>query len=64
MGKEAFGGYGSYPFHPAAVGYVVAAVLASDQVCRYPQPYTDIPLWDASGVPLGSAIEGYHALRR
>lgn len=57
VGKEAFGGYGSYPFHPAAVGYVVAAVCWPDQVCRYPQPYTDIPLWDASGVPLGSAIE-------
>ncbi|MDQ9751079.1 RnfABCDGE type electron transport complex subunit D, partial [Acinetobacter baumannii] len=41
VGKEAFGGYGSYPFHPAAVGYVVAAVCWPDQVCRYPQPYTD-----------------------
>ena len=26
IGKEVFGGYGSYPFHPAAVGYAVAAV--------------------------------------
>ena len=26
IGKEIFGGYGSYPFNPAAVGYVVAAV--------------------------------------
>ena len=25
IGKEVFGGYGSYPFHPAAVGYAVAA---------------------------------------
>ena len=24
IGKEVFGGYGSYPFHPAAVGYAVA----------------------------------------
>jgi electron transport complex protein RnfD len=26
IGKEVFGGYGSYPFNPAAVGYAVAAV--------------------------------------
>ncbi len=40
IGKEAFGGYGSYPFHPAAVGYVVAAVSWPDQVMRYPAPGT------------------------
>ena len=56
IGKEVFGGYGSYPFHPAAVGYVVAAVSWPEQVFRYPQPYTAIPLWDASGVPTSSAI--------
>ena len=38
IGKEVFGGYGSYPFHPAAVGYVVAAVSWPEQVFRYPQP--------------------------
>ena len=48
IGKEIFGGYGSYPFNPAAVGYVVAAVSWPEQVFRYPQPYTSIPLWDAS----------------
>ena len=48
IGKEVFGGYGSYPFHPAAVGYVVAAVSWPEQVFRYPQPYASIPLWDAS----------------
>ena len=52
LGKEAFGGYGSYPFHPAAVGYVVAAVSWPEQVFLYPQPYADIPLWDPSGVAL------------
>lgn len=56
IGKEVFGGYGSYPFHPAAVGYVVAAVSWPEQVFRYPQPYTDIPLWDASSVPVSSTI--------
>ena len=56
IGKEVFGGYGSYPFHPAAVGYVVAAVSWPEQVFRYPQPYTAIPLWDASGVATSSTI--------
>ncbi len=43
IGKEIFGGYGSYPFNPAAVGYVVAAVSWPEQVVRYPQPYTQHP---------------------
>ena len=57
IGKEIFGGYGSYPFNPAAVGYVVAAVSWPEQVFRYPQPYTSIPLWDASMVPVSSTME-------
>ena len=57
IGKEMFGGYGSYPFHPAAVGYVVAAASWPEQVFRYPQPYVRIPLWNASAVPVSSAIE-------
>ena len=56
IGKEVFGGYGSYPFHPAAVGYAVAAVSWPEQVFRYPAPYADIPLWDASGVATSSLI--------
>ena len=56
FGKEVFGGYGSYPFNPAAVGYAVAAVSWPEQVFRYPQPYTNIPLWDATGVPVSSTI--------
>ena len=56
IGKEVFGGYGSYPFNPAAVGYAVAAVSWPEQVFRYPQPYTAIPLWDASGVPVSDTI--------
>ena len=39
------------------MGYAVAAVSWPEQVFRYPQPYTAIPLWDASGVPVSSAIE-------
>ena len=36
---------------------LVAAVSWPEQGFRYPQPYTAIPLWDASGVPVSSAIE-------
>ena len=57
IGKEVFGGYGSYPFNPAAVGYTVAAVSWPEQVVRYPQPYTPLPLWNASAVPVSSTIE-------
>ena len=57
IGKEVFGGYGSYPFNPAAVGYAVAAVSWPEQVFRYPQPYTPLPLWNASTVPVSSTIE-------
>lgn len=56
IGKEVFGGYGSYPFHPAAVGYVFAAVSWPEQVFRYPQPYFALPLGDAAGAPLVSGI--------
>ena len=56
IGKEVFGGYGSYPFHPAAVGYAVAAVSWPEKVFRYPAPYANIPLWDASGVATSSTI--------
>ena len=56
IGKEVFGGYGSYPFNPAAVGYTVAAVSWPEQVFRYPQPYVRIPLWNTSDVPLSSSV--------
>lgn len=44
LGKEAFGGYGSYPFHPTAVGYAVAAISWPAQMFRYPQVFTKLPL--------------------
>ncbi len=45
LGKEAFGGYGGYPFHPTAVGYAVAAVSWPTQMFRYPQLYTKVPIF-------------------
>ncbi len=44
IGKEAFGGYGSYPFHPTAVGYAVAVISWPTQMFRYAQVFTKLPL--------------------
>ncbi len=44
LGKEAFGGYGSYPFHPSAVGYAVVAISWPELVFQYPQLFTKLPL--------------------
>lgn len=52
VGKEAFGGYGSYPFHPTAVGFVVAAISWPDQVFMYPQPFAPLPLGSTANVQL------------
>lgn len=38
VAKWAFGGVGSYPFNPSAVGFCVAAVSGPEQMLRYPQP--------------------------
>ena len=43
--KEAFGGEGHYPFHPAAVGMVVAGVSWPKNVFFYPVPGTQLPLF-------------------
>ena len=54
LGKEAFGGYGCYVFHPTAVGYAVVAVSWPEQVFRYPevQLFQSLPLGSVSGVQL------------
>lgn len=50
--KEAFGGEGHYPFHPAAVGIVVAGISWPEKMFSYPSPGTRLPLWDTSAVAL------------
>jgi electron transport complex protein RnfD len=52
LAKEAFGGEGHYPFHPAAVGLVVAGVSWPAEVFSYPLPGAHLPLWDTSAVVL------------
>ena len=42
--KEAFGGEGHYPFHPAAVGVAIAGVSWPERVYYYPAAGTQLPL--------------------
>ncbi|MGN0651838.1 MAG: RnfABCDGE type electron transport complex subunit D [Gemmiger sp.] len=52
--KEAFGGEGHYPFHPAAVGHAVAALSWPSVMFNYPTPGTKLPLGNAVDVALTS----------
>lgn len=54
LAKEAFGGYGAYPFHPVAVGYAVAAVSWPQQMFAYPRPdlFKSLPLGSTEGVAM------------
>lgn len=61
VGKAAFGGWGVYPFNPAALGYCAAAVSWPDRVFRYPAPYTAIGLWDTSSATMMDGAA--HSLR-
>lgn len=50
VAKWAFGGYGSYPFNPACVGFCISAVSWPEQILRYPQPQNWLlnlpPTWE------------------
>ena len=59
--KEAFGGEGHYPFHPAAVGVVVAGISWPQDVFSYPIPGTQLPLFGSVNTPL---FEGMNATLR
>lgn len=43
--KEAFGGEGHYPFHPAAVGMAVAGISWPGSVYSYPTPGSWLPVF-------------------
>ncbi|MEG0803327.1 MAG: RnfABCDGE type electron transport complex subunit D, partial [Pygmaiobacter sp.] len=55
IGKHAFGGWGNYPFNPAAVGYAVVTVCWSDSLFRYPVPFAPLGIFSASGAALVEA---------
>lgn len=50
--KEAFGGEGHYPFHPAAVGLVAATLAWPRVMSSYPAPGTVLALFSSTGVVL------------
>jgi electron transport complex protein RnfD len=56
LGKHAFGGYGCYPFHPAAFGFAFASVCWPDAVYRYPASFSNI------GLGWNSGAEGYTSI--
>ena len=59
--KEAFGGEGHYPFHPAAVGMAVAGISWPKNVFTYPVPGTQLPLIGPVNTTL---VEGMNATLR
>ncbi len=59
--KEAFGGEGHYPFHPAAVGMAVAGISWPDAVYQYPAPGVWLSVWGVSDADL---VEGMNATLR
>ncbi len=44
VGKHLFGGSVSYPFHPTALGYLIAVVSWPAQVLTFPAPLTQLEL--------------------
>lgn len=61
VGKAAFGGYGSYPFNPAALGYAVAAVSWPEHVFQYPVPFSEMELFGPAQATLVDSAA--HTLR-
>ncbi len=61
VGKAAFGGYGVYPFNPAALGYAVAAVSWPEHVFKYPVPFSKMSIFSTEGVTLVDSAA--HTLR-
>ncbi|MBQ3412845.1 MAG: RnfABCDGE type electron transport complex subunit D [Oscillospiraceae bacterium] len=52
LGKHAFGGFGSYPFNPAAFGFAFTAAAYPDEVFRYPAAFSNVPISWAPQVEL------------
>ena len=51
-GRHILGGEGYYPFNPAALGFSVAVISWTDNVIKYPVPFTKVPIFDTSMVKL------------
>ena len=59
--KEAFGGEGHYPFHPAAVGMALVGISWPESVYTYPTPGNWLPVFGNINVSLS---EGMNATLR
>ena len=64
LGKHAFGGYGHYPFNPAAFGYAVAAVSWPGEVFLYPVPFTTMSVLDTGSATVMESVSPHAARRR
>lgn len=62
VGKHLFGGYGAYPFNPAALGYAVAVVCWPDEIFKYTTPFNHVSVLNASktAVYTSSAASSLH----
>ena len=65
VGKHLFGGFGSYPFHPTALGYMIAVVSWPQQMLTFPAPFTMLeldwrPVFAAAAAP--AALLKMHGL--
>lgn len=56
LGKHAFGGYGNYPFNPAAFGFAFASVCWPMALYSYPAGFSAIGLGLDSGAALHTSI--------
>jgi electron transport complex protein RnfD len=56
LGKHAFGGYGHYPFHPAAFGFAFASISWSEAIYLYPTPFGEMGLGNNSGAAVSAGI--------
>ena len=56
LGKAAFGGYGRYPFHPAAFGFAFMSVCLPQEIYQYPRPFSEIGVGFDSGATLYSGV--------
>ena len=56
LGKHAFGGYGAYPFNPAAFGFAFASICWPNAVYMYPSSFSSISLAPDSGADLHTSV--------
>ena len=56
IGKHAFGGYGAYPFNPAAFGFAFTSICWPSDLYLYPQSSSRIGLGFDSGATLQTAV--------